>query len=482
MKRILLTIIMLSAVWLTAQSQTDVVIGNAKTYAGDTLTMYAIDDYITRHETPIATAVVDKDGNFTFNAPVKNITQAYIDLSVFKCMIYLQPNGRQRIVLPEKQKIEPQDELNPFFRKYEFYPKLIDAPKDDLNTLIQAFDQNYRNALNRIISAKFSVTKAIVDSVESIISARYPKDNPYFANYMKYRFAMLDHIAYHRNRDIIVKEYFTGKDVLYRNPAYCELFDEMFPNMFANFKHHFASHDDKRQAIDDKSYHSLKRSIAAEPKIASSDLADYMIIKGMKDAYYTDTIPKETLIALADSVASYCPNKDFRAMASTLSTEFSTLLTGRAAPQLDLSDINGEKKGLYDFAGKFAYVMFFNPDSYTALSDLELIKGIRQDFPPGILDIVIVFVSSSRDEYKEFVESDPDLELPVYWYNGNKEMLRKYNVRAYPTYYLISPESLINMNPAPAPTENFQPKFDAAYRTWRNDRARKQYQSSPGIK
>ena len=59
MKRILLTIIMLSAVWLTAQSQTDVVIGNAKTYAGDTLTMYAIDDYITRHETPIATADAD---------------------------------------------------------------------------------------------------------------------------------------------------------------------------------------------------------------------------------------------------------------------------------------------------------------------------------------------------------------------------------------------------------------------------------------
>ena len=33
---------MLLSVWLTAQSQTDVVIGNAKTYAGDTLTMYEI--------------------------------------------------------------------------------------------------------------------------------------------------------------------------------------------------------------------------------------------------------------------------------------------------------------------------------------------------------------------------------------------------------------------------------------------------------
>ncbi|MCR5456076.1 MAG: peroxiredoxin family protein [Bacteroidales bacterium] len=482
MKSTLFTIILLITLLPTVLAQTDIVSGNAKTYAGDTLMMYAIDNYITRNETPIATAVVDANGNFTFKAPVQYITQAYIDLSVFKCMIYLQPGKNQRIVLPEKQKIKPQDELNPFFKKYEFYPKLIDPSPDDLNTLIPRFDYNYGNALNKIITAKYGVTKAIVDSVESIISARYPKNNTYFNDYMKYRFAMLDHIAYHRNKDILISEYFTGKEVLYRNPAYCELFDEMFPNMFSNFKHHFTSNADKSQAIDDKSYHALKRSLAAEPKVASSQLADYMILKGLKDSYYADTIPKENLVAIADSVAYYCGNKDFRNIASTLSTEFTTLLCGHAAPKLDLSDINGERKSLYDFAGKFAYVMFFNPDSYTALSDLELIKGIRQDFPPGILDIVIVFVSSSREDYTDFVASDPELELPVYWYNGNKEMLRKYNVRAYPTYYLISPESLINMNPAPSPTENFQPKFDASYRTWRNDRARKQYQNSPGIK
>lgn len=482
MKRTLLIIILLMALSPSILAQADIVSGNAKTYAGDTLTIYVIDDYITRHETPVATAAVDADGNFTFSVPVSNITQAYIDLAVFKCMIYLQPGKSQRIILPEKQKIEPQDALNPFFKKYEFYPKLIDPAPDDLNTLIPRFDQNYGNALNRIVNAKFGVSKVVVDSVESIISARYPKDNPYFSNYMKYRFAMLDHIAYHRNRDIIISEYFTGKEVLYRNPAYCELFDEMYQNIFSNFKHHFTNNADKSQAIEDKSYNALKRSIAAEPKVGSAQLADYMILKGLKDSYYADTIHKENLIAIADSVASYCGNRDFRTIAYALSTDFTTLLCGHAAPKLDLSDINGEHKSLYDFAGKFAYVMFFNPDSYTALSDLELIKGIREDFSPGILDIVVVFVSNSRDEYKEFVESDPELELPIYWYNGNKEMLRKYNVRAYPTYYLISPESLINMAPAPSPTENFQPKFDAAYRTWRNDRARKQYQNTPGLK
>ena len=465
-----------------AQAQTDIITGNAKTYVGDTLRLYAIDDYITRHETLLATAVVDAQGNFTFNAPVREVVQAYIDLSVFKCMIYLQPNARQQIILPEKQQIAPQDEINPFFRKYEFYPKLVNAPKDDLNTLIPAFDQNFSNALNRLVAAKYGVSKAVVDSVESIISARYKTNNPYLNSYIKYRFAMLDHIVYHRNRDIIVNEYFTGKDVLYRNPAYADLFDEMFPNVFNNFKNNYANSNDKHSAIGDKSYFALKKSLASEPKVASEPLADYMILKGLKDAYYTDTIPKETLIALADSMAATSRTRDFRAVASTLSAEFSTLLIGRAAPQLDLSDADGNRKGLYDFAGKFAYVMFFNPDSYTALSDLELIRGIRQDFPPGILDIVVVCVAGSRDDYKDFIDENPDLEIPVYWYNGNKEMLRKYNVRAYPTYYLISPESVLNMSPAPAPTENFQPKFDAAYRTWRNDRARKQYQSSPGIR
>ncbi|MCQ2250234.1 MAG: redoxin domain-containing protein [Bacteroidales bacterium] len=466
-----------------SMAQTDVVSGNAKTYAGDTLRMYSIDDYITKNETVISTAIVDKDGNFSFNVRLREVTKAYIDLNVFKCMLYLKPNTKQTIILPEKQEIKPQDEVNPFFRKYEFYPKLINADPSDLNELIPAFDKLYVQAMNRIITSQYSFSKAKTDTLEAKIAAQLKSDDPFFQSYMRYRFAMLDRTAYRRNNDIIIKEYFAGKDVMPKNPAYNDLFDEIYTNVFANFKDMFASHNDKYQAIRDKSYHALHQSIVAEPKVSNDRLADYIILKGIKDAYYADTISKECLVALADSMAGACKSKDFRKMAENISGYFTQLMCGHQAPDFNISDMENKKYDLTSFHGKFTYLIFFNPNSYSAQSDLELIRDVRAEVPPEALNVVLVFVDQNKNQYTDFCNNlEEDLGFPIYWYNGDKEMLKKYEVRAFPTYYLINPDLMLAMKPAPSPTEGFLQKFDATFRSWKQEQMRKQYRENQGIK
>jgi len=467
-----------------SMAQTDVISGNAKTYAGDTLRMYSIDDYITKNESLISSAVVDKDGNFSFSIRLKDVTKAYIDLSVFKCMMYLKPNSRQTIILPEKQKIEPQDEVNPFFRKYEFYPKLVDTDSNDLNMVIPAFDKLYIQAMNRIITSQYNVSKAKTDELEKKIASRFSACNdPFFQSYMRYRFAMLDRTAYHRNKDVIVREYFAGKDVLVKNPAYNDLFDEIYTNVFANFKDMFSTYEDKYQSIRDKSYTSLHQSIAADPKVSDDRLADYIILKGVKDAYYADTISKENLVELANLMAATCKHKDFKKIAEAISGSFTQLMCGYQAPDFSISDMKGKQYDLTSFHGKFTYLIFFNPNSYTAQSDLELIRDVRGEVPAEALNIALVFVSGSKDEYTDYCNNlEEDYGFPIYWYNGSKEMLQKYEVRAYPTYYLINPDLKLSMKPAPSPTEYFQLKFDAIYRSWKQEQLRKQYRENQGIK
>ena len=128
------------------------------------------------------------------------------------------------------------------------------------------------------------------------------------------------------------------------------------------------------------------------------------------------------------------------------------------------------------------YLTFFNPDSYTSNGDLELLKNIYKEVPPEMLDIVTIFVSQNKEDMKKLLQSDSDIKWKVLWYNYDNSLLKKYNIRAFPMYYLINPEGVLSMNPAPGPQEDFPSKFSAAYRSWKNEQYRKQYREKQGIK
>lgn len=462
--------------------QTFNISGNAKTYAGDTLKMYALMDYISKNEYLIAKAAVDKNGNFTFSGRISEITPAYIDLIVFKGLIYLQPGKNCEIVLPEKQEIAIQDKLNPYFKKREFYIKSINPDKEDLNYLIPEFEKHYNAALGKVLYSLKGISKASTDSIENAINQKFSSKNKYFEDYKNYRFAILDYTAYHRSKTDIVRDLFTNKDVLTNNLAYSEVFDEIFSNIFIAGKSSAITIKDLYLGIKDKSYNTLKKQFLANENVKSEKFADYLILKGLRDAYYFDSYPKENLVAIVDSMAQTCNDLFFRKIAANLSKDFTTLLCGYAPAQILLKDINDEEYYLEKSSGKFVYLTFFNPDSYTSNGDLELLKTIYKEVPPEMLDIVTIFVSQNKEDMKKLLQSDSDIKWKVLWYNYDNSLLKKYNIRAFPMYYLINPEGVLSMNPAPGPQEDFPSKFSAAYRSWKNEQYRKQYRENQGIK
>ena len=220
----------------------------------------------------------------------------------------------------------------------------------------------------------------------------------------------------------------------------------------------------------------------AEPRVGDEKFADYLILKGLKDAYYAGNFPKENLVAVADSMTSALKDKQFKKIAATLSKKFTTLLCGFPPPQIILKDVNGEEYYLEKSSGKFVYLTFYNPNSYTANADLELLKQIYKEVPPEMMEIVTVFVSQNKDDMKKFLDSDKEIKWKFLWYGFDNQLLKTYDVRAYPVYYLVNPEGNLVMNPAPSPQEDFPSKFSALYRNWKNDQYRKQHRENQGIK
>ena len=472
-KKLLFTL--LAAVWCCRiLAQPAVISGNAKTYAGDTLNIYAVSDFISKSEKVIASAPVDKDGNFTFRiAGVDHTLMGYIDLTVFKGVVIIQPKCNLQIVLPLKQQLAIEDRLNPYFKPEKYYIKCINCAENDLNVVIPEFDRLYNQALNKIFYSFKNVSKAYVDSVEKAISAKISSTDKFFTDYRDYKFAMFDYTAYRRTKEDIVTKMFSSREVLNNNPAYTELFDEMFVNPLSGAKSSIISVQGLYSGIYDRSYNTLKRILITDPKVAGNDrLADYVILKGLHDSYYADTFPKEYIVAVADSFALMSPNKDFRPIAQRLSQKFTRMMIGFAAPDFSLKDFKGNVFTLHEQT-KFVYITFFNPMSYTAQSEFGLLKKIRTEFPPDVLQMVTVFVSQDYKDLEKFMESNPDCTWPVVWYNNDMQLLKDYNIRAYPSYYMTSPDGKLVMNPAPAPTEYFEPKFASLVRSWKVDQARR---------
>ncbi len=463
------------AVWCCRiLAQPAVITGNAKTYAGDTLKFYAVSDYISKTEKVIASAPVDEDGNFTFKiSGLDKTIMGYIDLTVFKGVVLVQPKCNLQIVLPVKQQLAIEDRLNPYFRPEKFYIKCLNCADNDLNKVIPEFDIMYNQALNTVFYSFQNVSKAYVDSVENVIAAKFPFNDKFFTDYRDYKFALFDYTAYRRTKDDIVSKMFSSREVLDNNPAYAELFNEMFVNPLSDTKSSIIRVQGLYSGIYDRSYTTLKRILLSDPKVSGNDrLADYVILKGLYDSYYADTFPKEYIVAVTDSFALMSPNKEFRPIAQTLSYKFTRLMNGFNAPDFNLKDFKGNVFSLKG-QNKFVYITFFNPMSYTAQSEFGLLKKIRTEFSPDVLQIVTIFVSQDYNDMKKFMDDNPDCTWPVVWYNDDMQLLKDYNIRAYPSYYMTSPDGKLVMNPAPAPTEYFEPKFASLVRSWKVDQARR---------
>jgi hypothetical protein len=123
-----------------------------------------------------------------------------------------------------------------------------------------------------------------------------------------------------------------------------------------------------------------------------------------------------------------------------------------------LPDKNGKMHSLGNFSGKFVYLNFINPKSYTCQQELDVLKKMA-DREYEMFKIITVCVCSNMEEFKNFLKNK-DYNWTFLFYDKNVDVLKNFDVRVYPTYYLINPEGKLAMSPAFPPTE---PTFEARY-------------------
>jgi peroxiredoxin len=448
--------------WITAETfsafaQKVEISGNAPDYAGQTLKIYGVDNYICKEEAIIAECTVAAGGDFRFEFSNATAHIYYMYLGVFKVQMVAEPDMSYRIALPPRRDKTPDEASSPFFEEELLYVQVVSCtdrtgkpvpPENELNRNIARFDMAYNAEYDRIAVETLRQKTIPLDSLINAFKQQFPDSgNVYFTHYKTYRYGLLYYAARQKSVKFISEHFFTEKPILYNNDAYMDLFNVTYRDYFMYF-----GRTKEGQAIYDvingqKDLDALKKLLKSDGIFTSDSLLEMMIIKNLYDEFYSDRFARRSLLTLLDSVIEHSTIARHVDMGRQIKTKITKLSHGYAPPAFSLYNQDSTLVSLDSYKGKYVYLLFCTTQNYVCLSQYEMLKELYKAQHKW-LQIVVISVDDSFANMRDFRRKSG--YLWEYLHFGNQpNVLANYDIRMFPTCFLIDPEGKLLASPAP---------------------------------
>lgn len=433
------------------------IFGNSQDYKNSELIFYRYTDRITFIKEEVFRLDIDENGDFETNIELQGVVYVFSEFEIYHAYFFLEPNSSYELILPPYEKKEDKDIFNPFFTPTKVQIGIKGMEKTDLNYLIMDFDYYYDkyHDLN-YIELYGDGLNTDVDTFINEINERYEyANNDYFTNYKRYRIAMLKNIVTQKKYEPTISYVYFSKDsVLYDNPAYMDLFNNIYDNYF---DHYLRSQNGGLLYAVIHYGHSISRlntllSQKAEHK--ESQFRELVMLKGINDAFGNQNMQWLPLLLTLDSLNIVTKYPLHQKISQNIADHVLSMAKGTAAPPFELPDTAGNLKSLADYRGKYTYIHFANTTTYSSLIEFELIKNIYDKYK-GYCIFVTILTDEDQDQAKEFIKQNA-YEWDFLFTEINSKTISTYQIDAYPTYFLLNPYGTLIMSPAPSPIDNFE--------------------------
>ena len=202
--------------------------------AATNLEFTRIANWITGGEELMGSCTVSDSGDFKLTFDLKTTQQILVHLGVYLGYFYAEPGKTYQLVLPEREEKTPGDQLNPYFKPEEIHLGLINFNQDELNMRIMMFEDAYVPYYEKHVSqiySKMDMRKLETDILN--MEAPFQKHpGEFFNEFRRYRYGMLKLFANQQKVQSLSDEYFNNQPVLYHNPAYADLFNQVYSKYF----------------------------------------------------------------------------------------------------------------------------------------------------------------------------------------------------------------------------------------------------------
>ncbi|MGP1362773.1 MAG: peroxiredoxin family protein [Bacteroides sp.] len=439
-----------------AQGHQVVITGSAPDYKGQKLSFFVRTDYITQQQEILATDTVAADGSFRLKLPVFETQLVLIELGVYLCYLYVEPRQTYEVSLPPRREKTESERLNPYFDPIVLQLRNLRGKELAVNDIIARFDAHL-DSLSKIILPRLAEHDSLVTAKRFIAQLEEYPISPKFAfacKYKEYRIGLMKYMTEQLRIQGLSKEYFRGHAVLHRNPAYMELFNIVYDKYLV---YHGRTEDGQEiyNAISkERNYTKLRQILAQNDHLVNDSLQELVILKGLYDEFYSDHFSRNALFAILDSIYNNTPIAEHANIAQQIRERISKLLPGFIPHSFTLKDAMGKNVRLTDFRGSLVLLCFCTTTSYSCLQDFELLARYNERYGSH-LKIVAICADQDSASMCRFVEAT-HYPWSFLHYGAQPSLLVDYDIRTYPTYFLLDTDGRILHSPAPGPQENLE--------------------------
>jgi len=460
-KKILITVLIFTA--STAMAQKTIVKGGNPTYKNQPIEAYACTDYISSTSQLVGNTVADSLGNFSLTLDITRTCRVMLKLGRANGILYADTSMTYNIILPNFEPMTKGDTLNPFFVPDEFLVGIKNPDRYNLNKYVDLFDYTYEDCLERNYYRMLKTPdKQFTDSLISDMESAFDSiPNSFFCIYRQYKYAWMKFISYMRDWRYMSREYFDNQPIEYENPAYMDLFNQMFTNFLRIY---MSSREGERiysDVIMSKSPVKAKQTLSNCLAVNNDTLQEMVLLKSIHDALYDCYFKTSSLLITLDSIKATTKIDEHKHIAENIERKNSIAKEGTIAPSFCLADTSGVYRSVDEFCEKYIYLNFISLDSYACTQGLEQLR-IMNEKTKDIVQVVSISIDNDFDRVKKYFKRN-HYNWILLDYKGDPTIIDRYKVKAYPSYFLIDTEGNLCMSPAAGPSD-FEKRFWQYYK------------------
>lgn len=434
-----------------------VVSGYAGGNMSDIIRVYSFTDPFSGREKELQTLFPAADGKFRILLDNEGVGEYFIRNGAHDNHFFIDGSTNIDLVLAPYKRLTGAEIQNPFFEYVTIHA--ASRADDDLNNMIRRFENLYLEAAGRISSIIESGARpGEKDSIIESLGETADRGKHYFFDtWVIYRTAglKLSGINDPGRRDDILLQVEELFDPASRS---CTGFIE---NHYSHFMRELASGRE-----GDIVRRTLEAGNTARPLVdfASSStginyrpLAEYIIIMNLYLEFYSNYFNSKDIFPLIIWFSTSAESGSCRDLSQIISERLGRFLPGAPVPDFSLTNPAGDISTPASWKGKFLLLSFARSDSYTTLSEYNLLVRWKEQYGE-YLEIITILCDD------DFTSGSAKMSANGYkWLmldgSGNEKLTSLYEVRFFPTFFLADPAGKFIRAPAPFPSENLMQVF-----------------------